>query len=291
MPLSSIAQHGRLVLADGTVVVEINVTVPVAEEHHHEAQGELVLTRSGDLAVLGELTEALHLCTTRPPNDRVPFHLVADRSTQRPDPFAEALAESLGYDHRRELLQMRRPLPVEVDHPDRSRAPAISVRPVHVDVELDPGAGNDEPTGAGDVGAWLRVNNRAFASHPDQGQETVGSLRRRLAADGDDPSGFLVLADDRRPGELAGFCWTKIHAATEDDPQLGEIYVIGVDPSRHGEGLGTSLVLAGLDHLAAVGITTGMLYVEADNEPARRLYDRLGFTVHLRRCVYTAGSP
>jgi ribosomal protein S18 acetylase RimI-like enzyme len=36
-------------------------------------------------------------------------------------------------------------------------------------------------------------------------------------------------------------------------------------------------VLAGLDHLARRGLTVGMLYVDADNERATRLYFDLGF--------------
>ena len=88
-----------------------------------------------------------------------------------------------------------------------------------------------------------------------------------------------------RDGRLAGFCWTKIH--DEHDPALGEIYVIAVDPDFHGLGLGRALTLAGLEHLTARGVPVGMLYVDADNAPAMKLYDSLGFTVHRTDQAFT----
>ena len=48
--------------------------------------------------------------------------------------------------------------------------------------------------------------------------------------------------------------------------------MIGVDPSRQGDGLGRALTIAGLESLAGRGITVGMLYVDADNEAAVGLY-------------------
>lgn len=197
-------------------------------------------------------------------------HLAAEHPADRVDPLPAAVAAAVGLHDRRELLQLRRPLPVPADHPVRAATPALSTRP------FVPGTDDD---------AWIRVNNRAFASHPDQGRETPATLARRTADAWFDPAGFLVADDVGRPGELAGFCWTKVHPATDHDEALGEIYVIGVDPTRHGEGLGPALVLAGLDHLAGRGLGTANLYVEADNAPARRIYDRLGFGVHRRREV------
>ena len=124
-----------------------------------------------------------------------------------------------------------------------------------------------------DEAAWLRVNNRAFANHPDQGGWLAEVLERRMAEPWFDPTGFLLAW---RADELVGFCWTKVH--TEPTRQ-GEIYVIGVDPEAQGLGLGRALVVAGLDHLARerrCGV--GILYVAADNTAAVGLYQALGFT-------------
>jgi mycothiol synthase len=179
-------------------------------------------------------------------------------------PSASALALGMGFTRARVLWQMRRSLYAPVPEP---RLPAgVTIRPFR--------PGHDDE-------AWVRVNARAFAHHPEQGRWTLRDLRVRMAERWFDPDGFLLAVN--RDGELLGFHWTKVHGAHRDgaDPHphepIGEVYVLGVDPPAAGLGLGTALTLAGLRHLRAHGLEQAMLYVDEENTNAVRLYTRLDF--------------
>lgn len=176
-------------------------------------------------------------------------------------PAARALADTLHLAVVRELLQMRRTLQ---DLPEPVAPDSLRIRTY---------------AGASDDAELLRVNNAAFAWHPEQGGWTEADLAERRAEPWFDPAGlFLAFAKDT--GALLGFHWTKVHT---DRPGLGEVYVVGVDPAAQGRGLGRILTQVGIDHLA--GRLSGyddaevMLYVEADNAAAVSTYRRLGFAV------------
>jgi mycothiol synthase len=111
---------------------------------------------------------------------------------------------------------------------------------------------------------------------------TQQDLAERITEPWFDPDGFLLHDDD--DGHIDGFCWTREHRDTT--PPMGEIYVIGVRPDRHGLGLGRRLTIAGLDHLTERGHHVGMLYVEGDNSAARGLYAQLGFVLHHEDVAY-----
>jgi [ribosomal protein S18]-alanine N-acetyltransferase len=69
-----------------------------------------------------------------------------------------------------------------------------------------------------------------------------------------------------------------------------EILSIAIDDSYRGRGLSRDFLLTHLGHLAGFGVRTIFLEVEENNQPARRLYERTGFTVVGRRERYYRSS-
>ena len=158
-----------------------------------------------------------------------------------------------GFDRVRVLHQLRRPGDLAV--PDRPLPDGVTVQPFVV--------GRDEDD-------WLRVNAAAFAHHPEQGRWTRADVAAREAEAWFDPAGFLLA---RRGDELLGFHWTKVHP-----DGLGEVYVLGVDPSTQGTGLGAALLVLGLRWLHERGCPGVLLYVDESNGAAMALYEKYGFT-------------
>jgi mycothiol synthase len=191
---------------------------------------------------------------------------------------ARGLAKSLGLNNVRELLQMRRSL---ADLPAPTPAAGVTLRTY---------------AGPADDDELLRVNNAAFSWHPEQGGWTEADIAERRAESWFDADGLFMAFDDVTGGQersdpgigtggLLGFHWTKVHGNS-----LGEVYVVGVDPSAQGRGLGGLLTLVGLHHLSdrLGSSSTVMLYVEADNSAAVKTYERLGFEVYSTDVAYTA---
>lgn len=97
---------------------------------------------------------------------------------------------------------------------------------------------------------------------------------------------MLFLWDTTGESVLAGFHWTKWHA--EETPGFGEVYVVGLASDYRGKKLGGPLLQIGLRRMVEKGAQRVILYVEADNEPALKAYERLGFKVDEEHVVWGA---
>lgn len=164
-------------------------------------------------------------------------------------PAARAIARRLPAQPVRTLLQLRAPVPPAATAGD----------------PLPDGTRAFEPD---DASALLALNAAAFAHHPEQGRMSADDLAARMAEPWHDDANLVVL-----PGTagLDAFTWVK------PDGEVAELYVLGVDPARQGEGLGRRMLEATFVRMRAVGATTAHLYVEGDNEAALGLYRRAGF--------------
>ncbi|WP_224703071.1 GNAT family N-acetyltransferase [Devosia aquimaris] len=92
-----------------------------------------------------------------------------------------------------------------------------------------------------------------------------------------------LLVAESTPGAIAGF----VHIVREDKADLGaaaHINLLYVDPARFGRGIGTTLMAAAADWLAARTSGAVVLSAYADN-PYRAFYARLGGTVVLQKTI------
>jgi mycothiol synthase len=201
---------------------------------------------------------------------------------QRPDAGVwahGALESSLAFLAANGLVETRRLLTLH-----RELAPGT---PIEVPASTLPGLtlGTFEP--AHDADAWVAVNARAFASHPEQGSMTREDLEQRIAQPWFDAEDMVVA---RRDGQLVGFVWVKRErpGATDAD---AEVYVVATDPSVQGHRIAGVLLATALERLVRGGVPGVELYVEADNAAALRLYEAWGFAVSGRDVQMRRPAP
>jgi mycothiol synthase len=190
---------------------------------------------------------------------------------------AHNLAASFNFEKIRTVLQMSKPLT------------DIQILPV-IDKEIIirsflPGIDSD---------AWLKLNNKVFKDHPEQGGWQLSDLNHRLSEEWFDEKGFFIVEKNK---QVIASTWTKVHGEHSHDhdgeashahPAIGEIYITAVDPEYAGLGIGKALTITALNYLKYQGLKDAMLYVDFENEVALNLYKSIGFIESNKRdVIYT----
>ena len=192
---------------------------------------------------------------------------------------SHSLASSFNFDKIRTVLQMSKSL-IEIQ-PLPVINKEISIR------SFLPGIDSNE---------WLKLNNKVFKDHPEQGGWQLSDLNHRLSEEWFDERGFFIVEKNK---QVIASTWTKVHGEHSHDhgseqshahPAIGEIYITAVDPTYAGQGIGKVLTITALNYLKYQGLSNAMLYVDFDNEAAVKLYTSIGFINNNSSLLYRIQS-
>ena len=123
-----------------------------------------------------------------------------------------------------------------------------------------------------DEAALTDLQNAAFGEHWGFCPNTVEEISARVRMKRCHPEGIIFVVEGGRP---SGYNWT-LSTSTEAG-SIGWISMTGVHPDYRGRGLGTAVVMAGLEYLNGRNVPQIELEVDSENIPARQLYLKLGF--------------
>lgn len=97
----------------------------------------------------------------------------------------------------------------------------------------------------------------------------------RILADAPVDAHTLVIED---AGNIVGFASCGSERGSLDHPTVGELYAINLTPMVWGRGLGRELLAAATQVLADDGYAAAILWVVPQNDRARYVYERAGWT-------------
>jgi ribosomal protein S18 acetylase RimI-like enzyme len=128
---------------------------------------------------------------------------------------------------------------------------------------------------------WLQLHHhhqRVSRVQPFVDDETSWAVRRRGYVEIFEAGGFALIAEDDEG--LAGYAMVKLHEGGDDswalEDRWAEVWTLVVAERTRGRGIGSALLDAVDEELAARGITDLMIGVMEGNDGARRQYERRG---------------
>ena len=124
--------------------------------------------------------------------------------------------------------------------------------------------------------AVTELHNACFIGSWGFSPNTVEEIAGRAAADRD-RNGFapIVVLEDGSDGSLPpAYNWITLGDGD------GRVEMVGVHPSMRGKRLGWAIFNAGVERLIAHGATRLVLDVDAENPPARAIYESAGYRTY-----------
>ena len=131
---------------------------------------------------------------------------------------------------------------------------------------------------------WL--GNETYKEDLDYSPRTLEETRHFLFCDPylKEKEVFFAVLNDESVGCVGVGIDERLNL--EKQTQTGEVFVIGVLKAHRRKGIGTELMLHGLERLKAKGMTKAILGVEDENlTQAMKLYEKLGFRVKKREVI------
>ena len=123
-----------------------------------------------------------------------------------------------------------------------------------------------------DEAMLTELQNSAFGQHWGFCPNTIEETAARVRISNTDPDGIIFVMDGDRP---AGYNWTLMNENRFG--KVGFVSMTGVHPEYRGNGLGTAVVVTGMEYLKDQGVDAVELEVDSENTPARELYLKLGY--------------
>ena len=124
----------------------------------------------------------------------------------------------------------------------------------------------------GDDQALTDIQNSSFDGSFNFSPNSLNEIHYRANMSNTSYPGIIFLMHNHT---IAGYNWTLTMPIVNGTK--GIISMIGIHQSYRGQGLGKSLLMAGLKHLVSIGTTFVELEVDESNEAAIRLYKSMGF--------------
>ncbi|MFC1873014.1 GNAT family N-acetyltransferase [Chloroflexota bacterium] len=133
------------------------------------------------------------------------------------------------------------------------------------------------PLKKGQEGLLAEIQNAAFAGSWGYNPNTPQTIEHSLSFRHCSTDDVRIVVNES--GEALAYCWVIIPPSHEQPKgaMFGRVSMMGVLPAERGKGMARRALEAGIEYLRCKGVSYIELTVDADNMPARRLYQRAGF--------------